>query len=296
MANALRTFTNNNKGHKMKGKVLISGASGYVGSEIAKHLYEQGYEIVSLGRKKSGTFRNIQYSLGADIANQDLEPFDVLIHCAYDFTPLKWNEIKTQNIDSAEKLFSQATNCGIKKIILISSMSSFKDTKSTYGKAKQAIENHAIDYGGICIRPGVVWGRNSKGLVGTLNKVAGLPVLPIIGHQADIYTCLDQDLGILCDRLIETLKPESIYYAANPTPIKFSSLMKTLAKARNNKPIIIPIPWQPIYYSLKLLEIIFRKPIVFRSDSVVGLLAVDPNPNFSSTKELGLKQKIFGNI
>ena len=280
----------------MKGKVLISGASGYVGSEIAKYLHEQGYEIVSLGRNKSGNFRNIEYSLGADIANQDLEPFDVLIHCAYDFRPLKWSEIKIQNVDSAEKLFSQAKNCGIKKSILISSMSSFKNTRSTFGKAKQAIENHAINYGGICIRPGVVWGKNLKGFMGTLNKVAALPIVPIIGHQADIYTCLDRDLGILCYKIIETLKPESIYYSANPTPIKFSFLIKTLAKAHNDKPIIIPVPWQPIYYSLKLLEIIFKKPIVFRSDSIIGLLAANPNPNFSSTNKLDLKQQIFGDI
>ena len=72
--------------------------------------------------------------------------------------------------------------------------------------------------------------------------------------------------------------------------------MKTLAKAGNNRPMLIPVPWQPIYYSLKFLEIIFRKSIVFRSDSVKGLMAANPNPNFTSTNELNLKQRTFGDI
>ena len=76
-----------------------------------------------------------------------------LVHCAYDFKPLRWDEIRAVNVEGARKLFPAARAAGVEKIICISSISAYDGCRSLYGKAKLEIEKIALDNGALVIRP-----------------------------------------------------------------------------------------------------------------------------------------------
>lgn len=72
----------------MDGKrILVTGATGFIGSKIFEELSDQGYDVVGLARKN--TFLRSEIQL-CDLTDKDsivellstIDPFDIVIHCA----------------------------------------------------------------------------------------------------------------------------------------------------------------------------------------------------------------------
>src|SRR5437899_1902044 len=118
----------------------VTGASGFVGSRIANEL-RQHAAVRELGRHSQ-----YHFALGKPVDRGVLEGADVLVHCAWDFTPKSWAEVKRIDVEGSLDLFAVAREAGVGRIIYISSMSAFEGTKSNYGRAKLAIEKQAAKH------------------------------------------------------------------------------------------------------------------------------------------------------
>src|SRR3989344_1833532 len=102
-------------------KYGITGANGFVGSHIARYLRNKKYEVYEIGRHPSkdilGEKYFIPFSLGQDIDQKKLHGIDVLVHCAYDFSLIKWKDIQRVNLNGSIKLLKKAKDAEVKKII-----------------------------------------------------------------------------------------------------------------------------------------------------------------------------------
>ncbi|HXE41644.1 MAG TPA: NAD-dependent epimerase/dehydratase family protein, partial [Candidatus Baltobacteraceae bacterium] len=146
----------------------ITGSNGYVGSCVKNYFTSHGWEILELTRRPKAGVRATQFQLGDDLSPQLLVGVNALVHCAYDFKPLTWNEIVAVNVEGSRKILEAARAAGIPKIIYISSISAFNGCKSLYGKAKLEIEKIALSNGALVIRPGLVWGNPPGAMFGKL--------------------------------------------------------------------------------------------------------------------------------
>src|SRR5687767_10348584 len=83
-------------------KILLSGATGLIGSEVQNRLKERGDSVVPIARgEREGA---IAWPEGADLDKQALEGFDAVIHLAGESVSGRWNEKKkTQIYDSRVK-------------------------------------------------------------------------------------------------------------------------------------------------------------------------------------------------
>ena len=278
-------------------KVGITGASGFVGSQVGKYIHQAGGKVYELGRKPSFEYHEefIPFSLeeGTDI--ESLKKLDVIIHLAYDFKPKSYENIFSTNVQGTSRLFELAEQAGV-AVIVISTLSAYQGCKSDYGKAKLAIEKIAFDHGYPVIRPGLVFGRSAGGTLGGLQTVAKLsPVLPVpMGGPYLHYLCHYEDLSSIIYECVqkEISDIEDPIIAASEKSMSFQEILQTLAEAEDRRKPILPFPPSIMYYGLKSVETVGIDPGL-RSDSVIGLLYPDPNPDFELTREFDTSFREF---
>ncbi len=79
-------------------KILITGSNGMIGSAVARHLGENGYEIFRLVRKTPGP-GEVQWNPDAgQIDAAGLEGFDGVVHLATMPWPMRWTDEAKQQI------------------------------------------------------------------------------------------------------------------------------------------------------------------------------------------------------
>jgi nucleoside-diphosphate-sugar epimerase len=282
----------------MTGKKIcaITGSNGYVGGCIKNYFTARGWEILELTRQPKPGTRGIKFQLGADISPSSLAGVDALVHCAYDFAPLRRDEIRAVNIEGARKLFQVARAAGVKKIVAISSISAYDGCLSLHGQAKLEIEKFALDSGALVIRPGLVYGSGPGGMFGKLAaQVRKSSVIPMIGDGSQIqFLVHNEDLSTFIERYAggEIKIAPGILTAANEQPWAFKQLLLEIARALDKKPKFIPLPWRFVWTGLKTAELCGLK-LNFRSDSLVSLMYQNSRPDFSANPKVGLNCRSF---
>jgi len=154
-------------------RVAVTVANGYVGSRICDRLTKNDCAVVAMARSAPVGREFIRWSL-ADEPTPELfrtHRLDALVHCAYDFSPVTWNDIERTNVRGSIRLLEAARAANVRTVV-ISTISAFPGCRSLYGKAKLEIERAAAAPGASIIRPGLVWGDTAGGMFGALQQRA----------------------------------------------------------------------------------------------------------------------------
>lgn len=280
----------------MNNVCAITGSNGYVGSCIKNHLAANDWEILELVRQPKPGARAVKFQLGNDLAPDALAGVAALVHCAYDFKPLRWEDIRAVNVAGTEKLFKAARAAGVGKIVCISSISAYDGCRSLYGKAKLEIEAVALAHGDQVIRPGLVYGDGPGGMFGKLTQqVRKSTVIPMIGDGSQIqFLVHEQDLCAFIGKFAagKTAALPPVLTAAYPEPWPFKKLLLEIARGLNKKVTFVPLPWRFVWLGLKSAEVCGLK-LNFRSDSLVSLMYQNPAPDFSANAAVGLECRAF---
>ena len=282
----------------MSGKKIcaITGSNGYVGGCIKNYFAANGWEFLELTRQPKPGTRTVPFQLGVEISPSALAGVDTLVHCAYDFKPLRWDEIRAVNVAGTGKLFRAARGADVKNSVCISSISAYDGCRSLYGKAKLEIEKIALDHGGQVIRPGLVYGSGPGGMFGRLTQqIQKSAIIPLIGDGSQIqFLVHEEDLSAFIERYAcgAVKTPPKILTAANEEPWPFKQLLREIARGQNKKVKFIPLPWRLVWAGLKSAEICGLK-LNFRSDSLVSLMHQNPAPDFAASAGTGLVCRAF---
>lgn len=275
--------------------VAVTGARGYVGGIVSRALAAAGFDVVGLVRRPVAGSGDRLYDLRGDPDANLLDGVDTLIHCAYDFTVTSEAEIWAVNVVGTRRLLEAVAASGVRRTILVSSMSAYPGTDQLYGRAKLDTEQIALDLGMAVVRLGLVYGPGWGGMAGSLKKLADLPVVPVVGAKSYQYTVHEEDLADAFVVLAHASRLPNIPLGlANPEPVPFRLLMERIAAvAGRPRSRLIPLPWRPLYAALWLGE---RTPVKlpFRADSLLGL--VRPAPGVSGAEDvcgLGIRLRPF---
>ena len=281
-------------------KFAITGANGYVGSSIKRYLRKNQHAVYEmrhdLPRSDLCNEFLIPYSLENEVELSVFENIDVLVHCAYDFRLTKWKDIVNVNVKGSLRLFEAAKRAGVERIIFVSTMSAFQGCKSLYGKAKMEIEREAMKVEAVIVRSGLVFGKNAGGMFGGLGQIVSLShIVPLVGDGNQVlYLAHEEDLCRLilrvCTEITESIPKPIIAASEKSTTLR--RILEVLAHAQGKKVILVPTPWRLIWVGLKASEML-GIPVGFRSDSVVGLVNQDPDPDFELTKHIGIQFREF---
>ena len=258
----------------------VTGASGYLGSQICRTLESSGWQVIRLTRSSAESHGQvISYDLAGPITpevSEALQSADALIHAAYDLTLTSSADIWRVNVEGTRVLLNAAKEAGTSRIIVLSSMSAFEGTSQLYGRAKLDIEAITVRSGGCAIRPGLVHSEQAGGMAGAMRKLTKLPIVPVIAGGAGLYTVREEDLleAIVLLASDTTLKPGTISIA-HPSKVTLKDLMSVFAEQENRHRRFVPVPWQLVYWLLRSGELM-RLHLPFRADSVLGLVRTAP--------------------
>jgi nucleoside-diphosphate-sugar epimerase len=277
-------------------RCLLTGASGYLGRQIKRRLVADGWEVVELTRKPTPGSGARPFRLGAPIDPGTLAGCQALVHCAYDFDQIAWKDIHAVNVLGSERLFQAARQAGVGQLVFISTISAFAGCKSLYGKAKLEIERAVRSYGGWAIRPGLIYGEDTGGMVGRLvAQVRRASLLPIPGSGAQqMYLVHQDDVAEAVSRALAKPAPADAppVTVAHGKPFAFRAILHELARALGRKVTLAPVPWRLMWLALRSAEICgLRLPL--RSDSLVSLVNQDRAPVLNARETLGVECRPF---
>lgn len=192
-------------------KFLVTGATGFVGSAIAKALIVRGDSVVGIARREAKfSFPYIRKDL-SELTPEDLAPFlpiDGVFHTAAKVGMWgPWSDFQKTNVDSTQRLVAIAQALKIPRFVYTSSPSVIangKDLKNVderqpypekfhanYPRSKSLAEKIVLransnDFKTLSLRPHLIFGPGDSNLIPTILKKALDGRLKIIGQGKNL--------------------------------------------------------------------------------------------------------------
>jgi nucleoside-diphosphate-sugar epimerase len=275
--------------------VAITGANGYVGSTLARAFSAAGWRVYPLQRSgpRDARYEFIPYSLADGPARPLPADLSVLVHCAYDLRARDASSIERTNIGGTEKLLAAASD--VPNVVLISSMSAYAGTSQLYGRTKLACEELVTARGGTSLRLGLVHGGERRGMIGSLQRVAKLPVVPVLKPDSHQFTVHADDMaGCVLAAAAQLPIEHRVLGVAHPRAVAFTEIIRSLHGTESARAVrTVAIPSSLLYRGLRAGEAIGVRT-GFRADSLLGLMHPAPNvPNVEYWSEHGITLRDF---
>ena len=173
-------------------KVLVTGATGFVGGALVAQLLRAGHQVTVVTRSahklQAHDWQHSVKVITGDLATpavceQAVAAIDVVIHLA-DLAHLRdAGDGHRQSWLRLQLLAAAAVAGGVKRFIYVSSCKAKYPAHSSYGFFKKAAEDHLLALQApmsvVCLRPGIIYGHGMRNNLQTLLRVLQRPTLPL---------------------------------------------------------------------------------------------------------------------
>ena len=241
----------------MAGRVVVTGATGFVGSHLCAVLRAAGYEVAALGRAETG-----ELGPGTDWSPWLDDGVDCVFHLAgrahvmRDTAASPAAAYDAVNRGATDALARQAAAAGVRRIVYMSSVKALTEAgadvpadaparpEDDYGRSKLAAElalravprlEHVI------LRPPLVYGPGVKGnfirLIRLVDRGVPLPLASVRNRRSMI------SLTNLCDAVIHAAHcAPGLYCPTDAVALSTPDLIRTIAAAFGKKAALFPFP------------------------------------------------------
>ena len=261
-----------NRGKESAKQVLITGASGFIGSHLAEELANRGHRVSCLIRKSSrfAALKELPVRLvEADYRDcrslaEAVKDIQWVFHLAGLITAPDWESYYAANCLSTQNLIDAclASDSRIERFIYVSSISAtgpsphgrmLNETDecrpvSDYGRSKLLAEGLVLSRGrqipATIIRPPNVIGPRQKELYQVM-RLLKKRIFPLLGRQEpQTSICFVSDL--VEAMILAAAKPAAIgqiYFVTDPRPYSWHEIIRTVATAMGLGRLLVPVPF-----------------------------------------------------
>jgi nucleoside-diphosphate-sugar epimerase len=282
-------------------RVLVTGASGFVGRALVPFLSAEGFSVRAMVRD----VRRAPPSEGVDVVTADLRDpasldaacsgIDTVVHLAAVADSSDEELNRAVNVGGTRNLARAAASRGVRRFVNFSSTCAGRPLRDAYGETKRLAEAE-IDptrFGVTHLRPAMIYGRGSKEWDLFVDVIRRLPVVPIPGTGRTVLRPVAlPDLLTLVQRVLD--RDGSVgrtYDVAGPAPVTTGELVELVGQFQGKRRRILPLPAGPILLAARILGRVTERPFVnvdqvmaFLQDTVVDIeparreLGWDPRP------------------
>jgi len=259
-------------------RILVTGASGFVGQALVPALLEQGYlvraAVRSIGSTPSAEGLDV-FVVGEVGARTDwssaLVDVDFVVHCAARAHVMKETEsdalaaYRSVNVDGLRRLAEQAASAGVRRLVYLSSIKVngqqtvagapflLSDTPApedpydiSKWEAEQALwavtANKCLEV--VVVRPPLVYGKGAKGNLGRLLKLMRLGVpLPLgaVQNQRSLIG-LDNLVDLLIRCVYHPAAAAQTLLVSDSEDVSTPDLLRHMAAGLGRSARLLPVP------------------------------------------------------
>lgn len=274
-------------------RVLVTGASGFIGRHVAQELSLRGHEVIASGRDAVRLDVNrdsVRRILRADLATDPLEPLladcDTVVHCAALSAP--WGmleEFQRANVLATRRLLDAARRSGVRRFIHLGSPSIYFRFRDQYdvGEAFTPPRRWITEYARskwesedcvrqasdstlqtLTLRPRAVFGEGDRAILPRLLAVAERGWFPLVaGGEALIdVTRVDNLSGLIADCVESGWSGSGqAYNVTNGEPLRVRDLLSALFTRMGRRVRWVSVPRGPALAAAWLAEqVALRRP------------------------------------
>ena len=269
-------------------KILVTGATGFLGKYLIEELLNNDYEVIAQGRKenvlanikKKYNIETVKCSLD-EIENRELK-VDYVIHAAALSTVWgKWEDFYNSNVEGTEKVINFCKKNNVKRLVHVSSPSIYsakcdklnikeedfdKNNKLNYyikskilaEKLINNIEDDKLER--VIIRPRGLFGIGDTSIIPRLIKVnrkIGIPLFNDGKNMVDI-TCVENVAFALRLAIESKNAVGNTYNITNGEPREFKNILEELFEQINEPAKYLKINLNLMYGISSIIEFIYK--------------------------------------
>ena len=218
-------------------RIVVVGASGFVGKNLRKFLHELNLDVLAISRKNfrkhASEVKITSTNLLEPKLQSKLKNYDALIHLIGIGRQSSKSTFEEINLNLTKNVIKACKNAGIKKIIFISGLGVSRSNKSDYFvskyKAEREIINSGLDY--TIFRASYIMGKTdylTKALSKQMKK--GTIVIPGSGkYRLQPIFVLDV-AKIILEAILWKKFSKKIIDLVGPQKISFEDFVKLFSK------------------------------------------------------------------
>jgi nucleoside-diphosphate-sugar epimerase len=269
-------------------KILLTGATGFIGKDLIMELIQQNFNISIAVRQKTNLFPDkvkqfvIENFESYSDFSASLSGVDCVIHLAGKAhvidksKALVLAEFRKINTELTLNLAKQAITAGVERFIFLSSIrvngnqnnQPFLENDTPNPKEPYAISKYEAEQGllklsensgleVVIIRPPLVYGNNAPGNFGRLIQWAGAKfMLPLpLGavNNARSLIAIDNLVNFIITCILHPKAANEIFLISDDGNLSTTQLLKKITKAFNKKALLLPVPVSWMTFVAKLL-------------------------------------------
>ena len=271
-------------------KILVTGATGFLGKYLAPDLKQRGWEVLALGRnEKAGaelSKKGITFCHGDFTKPDECEKFFDGVECVIHAGALstvwgKWENFYHTNVQGTRNICEMCLKHGVKRLVYISSPSVYSGKKDRfdilendvdksnelnyYIKSKILAEDIIKEYHDkglytVVIRPRGLFGIGDTSLIPRVlraNSKIGIPLLNGGKNYVDITHVKNVSHACCLAAVTEDINGE-VFNITNGEPTEFRAILEQFLSAIGEKPKYLKLPFGLLYSVSVISEWFYR--------------------------------------
>lgn len=234
-------------------RVLLAGATGFIGRYIHFALQQAGHTVVPVARSRGHDFAQLQTAQGwAPLLNG----VDAVVNAVGIIGQTRSQRFDVLHTRAPQALFAAAQAAGIARMVQISAQGADHSAFSAYHLSKRAADDtmRALHRPGWVLRPGLVFGPGG-GSQALFLRLARLPRIPVLGDGQQLVQPVY--VGDVVSTVVACLAhagPGQTLDLVRPEPIAFADWLQTLRRLQGLPPTgLVHGPWALAHLGAALL-------------------------------------------
>ncbi|HEX5763178.1 MAG TPA: NAD(P)H-binding protein [Solirubrobacterales bacterium] len=253
--------------------LLLTGATGSIGSRLLPLLLERGEEVRCLVRepRRLGARRvDVQIALGdlgemSDpyLVRQALRGVDTVVHLAATIRDQPPRRIEELNGLATVRLLRAAERSGVRRFVFFSALEAGAAQRTRFFRAKwlaeEAVRSSPLQT--MVFAPSIVYDRSDP-WVTLLRRFSFLPVLPVSGQgQARFQPIWAQDVARCVTNGLAMEAPRDRYELAGPETLTYDDMSELVSDVAGRPRPLVHVPLPVVRAGLIALRSVFGEAV-----------------------------------